>query len=190
MIPVICPFRRRPRARSTSSLSADLFYVAIALLLMAPFAQDPMALAIGATVPWIILSLLARPACRWRWLTSLSTSGFRFLPACCSRSSTARPWVAGFRPNVGRAYWYMLASLVVLALALRLTLASVKPPTASDRAAHLEWRPLDLFSMYVAMLFVAVGCRFAGYMVPALDQPLAAVAMLKVVLLSCCSAPS
>jgi hypothetical protein len=33
------------------------------------------------------------------------------------------------------------------------------------------------------MLFVAVGCRFAAYMVPALDQPLAAVGMLKVTLL-------
>jgi hypothetical protein len=166
------------------SLKRVFFYVAVGLLLVAPFAQDPMALAVGATVPWLILSLLARPGMPvavaylfiYQWLQVF----VRVLQSMVDGEALGG---GVFGPNVGRAYWYMLASLVVMALALRLTLASVKPPTASDRAAHLEWRPLDLFSMYVAMLFVAVGCRFAGYIVPALDQPLAAVAMLKVVLL-------
>ena len=88
-----------------------------------------------------------------------------------------------YGPNVARAYWYMLASLVVMALAMRLVLGNLKPPTVQDRTAHFEWRPLDLFSLYIGMLFVAVGCRFASYALPALDQPLDAVARLKIVLL-------
>jgi hypothetical protein len=172
------------RTFDLQSLKRIFFYVAIALLLMAPFVQDPMALAIGATVPWIILSLLARPGMPvavaylfiYQWLQVFA----RILQSMVDGEALGGGL---FGPNVGRAYWYMLAGLVVLALAVRLTLASLKPPTPSDRLAHLEWRPLDLFSMYVAMLFVAVGCRFAGYLVPALDQPLAAVSMLKVVLL-------
>ena len=66
-----------------------------------------------------------------------------------------------YGPNVARAYWYMLASLVVMALALRMVLGNLKPPTVQDRRAHFEWRPLDLFSLYVGMLFLAVGCRYA-----------------------------
>jgi hypothetical protein len=77
----------------------------------------------------------------------------------------------------------MLASLVALALALRLVLGSMKPATVQSKMVHLEWRPIDLFMLYVGMLFLSVVCRYAAMMVPALDQPLDAVSRLKVVLL-------
>ena len=86
-----------------------------------------------------------------------------------------------YGPNVARAYWYMLASLVVMALAMRMVLGNLKPPTVQDRTAHFEWRPLDLFALYVGMLFLAVACRYAAAFVPALDQPLDAVSRLKIV---------
>ena len=77
----------------------------------------------------------------------------------------------------------MLASLFVIALALRVTLGNLKPPTARDRAGHLEWRPIDIFTMYVATLVLAVACRFAVQVVPGLDQPLDAMSKMKIVLL-------
>ena len=167
-----------------NSLKRGFFYIAVALMFVAPFSQDPMALACGAAVPWLILQIIARPGMPvavvyifiWQWLQIFT----RVLQSVVDNKSIANGL---YGPNVARAYWYMLASLVVMALAMRLVLGNLKPPTVQDRTAHFEWRPLDLFSLYIGMLFVAVGCRFASYALPALDQPLDAVARLKIVLL-------
>src|SRR5215217_655946 len=167
-----------------NSLKRAFFYIAVALMFIAPFSQDPMALAVGAAVPWVILQIIARPGMPasvvylfiWQWLQTFT----RVLQSMVDNESMANGL---YGPNVARAYWYMLAGLVVMALALRMVLGNLKPPTVQDRRAHFEWRPLDLFSLYVGMLVVAVGCRFATAFVPALDQPLDAVSRLKVVLL-------
>ena len=167
-----------------NSLKRGFFYIAVALMFVAPFSQDPMALACGAAVPWLILQIIARPGMPvavvyifiWQWLQIFT----RVLQSVVDNELIANGL---YGPNVARAYWYMLASLVVMALAMRLVLGNLKPPTVQDRTAHFEWRPLDLFSLYIGMLFVAVGCRFASYALPALDQPLDAVARLKIVLL-------
>ena len=178
-------------ARAAPTLLLDLnglkrafFYIAVALMFFAPFSQDPMALAVGAVVPWLILQIIARPGMPvslvylfiWQWLQVFT----RVLQSGVDNESIANGL---YGPNVARAYWYMLAGLVVMALAVRLVLGNLKPPTAKDRTAHFEWRPIDLFSMYIGMLVLSVGCRFAAFMVPALDQPLDAVSRLKVVLL-------
>ncbi|HJT91128.1 MAG TPA: hypothetical protein VJ777_04185 [Mycobacterium sp.] len=166
------------------ALKRGFFYVAVALMFFAPFSQDPVALAAGAVVPWLVLQLLARPAMPvavvylfiWQWMQIFA----RVLQSIVDGESLANGL---YGPNVARAYWYMLASLVVMALAFRMVLGNLKPATPQDRTAHFEWRPMDLFSLYVGMLFLSVGCRFASMMVPALDQPLDAVSRLKVVLL-------
>ena len=44
-----------------NSLKRAFFYIAIALMFIAPFSQDPLALAVGAAVPWLILQIIARP---------------------------------------------------------------------------------------------------------------------------------
>jgi hypothetical protein len=88
-----------------------------------------------------------------------------------------------YGPAVERAYWYMLASLLVMAIAFRLVLASVKEPSLADRTVHLGWRPLDLFSMYVGMLFVSVVCNYVSHLLPTLGQPIDALARLKIVVL-------
>jgi hypothetical protein len=186
-------YRRMPLAVRTpapaavldlNSLKRAFFYIAIALMFIAPFSPDPLALAVGAAVPWVILQIIARPGMPasvvylfiWQWLQTFT----RVLQSMVDNESIANGL---YGPNVARAYWYMLAGLVVMALALRLVLGNLKPPTVQDRRAHFEWRPLDLFSLYVGMLFLAVACRYAAAFVPALDQPLDAVSRLKVVLL-------
>lgn len=167
-----------------NSLKRVFFYVAVGLLFIAPFAQDPMAFAVGAIVPWVILQLLVRPGMPvavaylflWQWLQIFT----RVLQSIVDGESLANGL---YGPNVARAYWYMLASLVVMAVAFRFVLGNAKPPTLQERTAHYEWRPIDIFTMYVAFLFIAVGCRYAAYAVSALDQPLDAFGRVKIILL-------
>ena len=173
-----------PAVLDLNGLKRAFFYIAVALMFFAPFSQDPLAVAVGAAVPWLILQIIARPGMPvsvaylfiWQWLQIFT----RLLQSMVDNESMASGL---YGPNVARAYWYMLAGLVVMALALRMVLGNLKPPTVQDRRAHFEWRPLDLFALYVGMLFLAVACRYAAAFVPALDQPLDAVSRLKVVLL-------
>lgn len=166
------------------ALKRAFFYMAVCLVFFAPTAEDPLAFAVGAAVPWIILQILASPGMPvavvyvfiWQWTQIFA----RVLQAMVDGESLASGL---YGPNVARAYWYMLASLIAMALAYRLVLGRIKPPTVQERTAHFEWRPLDLFGLYIGMLILSVGCRFASLMIPALDQPLAVVAQLKVVLL-------
>ena len=112
----------------------------------------------------------------WQWAQVFA----RVLQAMVDGESLA---TGLYGPNVARAYWYMLASIVVLAVAFRLVLGRLRGPTQQEWTAHREWRPLDLFTVYVGTLIMAVGCSYAGYVVPALDQPLDALSRIKVVVL-------
>ncbi len=166
------------------SLKRAFFYISLGLMLVAPFSLDPIAFAVGAAVPWVILQLIGRPGMPvaiaylflWQWLQIFA----RVVQSIVDGESLANGL---YGPNVARAYWYMLASLLVMAIAFRLVLHAPRQPTARERTAHFEWRPFDIFMMYIAFLFIAVGCRFAAYMVPALDQPLDAFSRVKVILL-------
>jgi hypothetical protein len=173
-----------PRSLDIVGLKRAFFYIAVCLMLFSPFSQDPMAFAVGAVVPWVVLQLTARPGMPaavvyifiWQWMQI-------FARALQSMVDGEALGSGLYGPNVERAYWYMLASLVALALAFRLVLGRARTPTPQDRMAHFEWRPIDLFTLYIVMLFVAMGCRFLGYVVPALDQPLDAFSRMKIVLL-------
>jgi len=167
-----------------NAVKRGLFYLGVALMFFAPFAPDPIALAVGAVVPWLIMQIIVRPGLPvavvylflWQWMQIFA----RVLQSIVDGETLANGL---YGPNVARAYWYMLASLMVMAIALRLVLGNLKPPTPQDRLAHIEWRPNDLFILYVGMLVVAVGCKFGALYVAALDQPLEAVQRLKVVIL-------
>jgi hypothetical protein len=167
-----------------NTLKRAFFYVAIALLFVAPFSQDPMAFAVGAAVPWVLLQIAVRPGLPvavvffllWQWLQTFA----RVLQSMVDGESLANGL---YGPAVGRAYWYMLASLIVLALAARLVLGRLRPPTIEDRRICFEWRPLDLFTLYLGALFVSVVFRYGSMFVPALEQPLDAAAKLKAVTL-------
>jgi hypothetical protein len=166
------------------SLKRAFFYIAAGLMLLSPLSPNPLAFAVGAAVPWLVLQLIARPGMPaaivyifiWQWMQVFA----RVLQSMVDGETLAGGL---YGPNVERAYWYMLASLIALALAFRMVLGNARAPTVLDLTAHFDWRPIDLFALYVAMLFIAVGCRFAAYMIPALDQPLDAVSRMKVILL-------
>jgi hypothetical protein len=108
-----------------NSLKRAFFYIAIALMFIAPFSPDPLALAVGAAVPWVIMQIIARPGMPasvvylfiWQWLQIFT----RVLQAMVDNESIANGL---YGPNVARAYWYMLAGLVAMALALRMVLGT------------------------------------------------------------------
>ena len=170
-----------PRVLDIGTLKRGFFFVAVALMLVAPFSQDPLAMSVGAAVPWLMLQLINRPGMPAGVIYILLYQWLQVFARVLQSMVDGEPMSAGlFGPNVGRAYWYMMASLVVIAVALRFTLWNVK---ASNDRAHFDWRPIDIFTLYIAMLFVAVACRFMAKAVPALHQPLEAAAGMKIVLL-------
>lgn len=170
-----------PRVLDFGSLKRGFFFFAVAMMVVAPFAQDPLAMSVGAAVPWLMLQLVNRPGMPAGVIYILLYQWLQVFARVLQSMVDGEPMSASlYGPNVGRAYWYMMASLVVIALALRTTLGNLK---GSNDRTHFEWRPADIFTMYIGMLFVAVACRYLSKAVPALDQPLDALSKMKIVLL-------
>lgn len=156
----------------------------VALTIFAPFTPDPIEFAVGGFVPWLILRIAGTPTLPaavvfyliWQWLQVYA----RTLVSVTDSEEMARglygPWVVD-------AYWYMLASIVALALAIRAVLGSARPPSPRQATAHLAWRPVDLFQFYLGSLLVSTGGRFLSDVIPALDQPLEPVARIKFIAL-------
>lgn len=161
-------------------LRRAFFVVALALVFVAPFSPDPTEFAVGAFVPWLVLRIVGTatlPAAvmfflLWQWVQIFA----RAILGLIDNEEMAR---GVFGPWVVNAYWYMLASVVTLALAFRVVMGSAKPPSPRLAAAHLGWRPLDIFLVYVGAFLVSTAARIISDSVPALDQPLEAVARLK-----------
>jgi hypothetical protein len=85
--------------------------------------------------------------------------------------------------NVYRAFWYSMASLVVVALAFRLALSGVRPPTDDKLDEHLGWEPSSLFWLFLATSVLSAVASFAAALSPALAPALGAVGALKYVVL-------
>lgn len=156
----------------------------LALVFVAPFTPDPVEFAVGAFVPWLVLRIVGTPTLPaafvyyllWQWLQVYA----RTLVSLTDGEEMARGL---FGPWVLHAYWYMLASIVTLALAIRAVLGSARPPTPHLATAHLAWRPVDLFQVYLGSLLVSTAGRYVSDFIPALDQPMEAVARLKLIAL-------
>ena len=158
--------------------------IGLALVFVAPFSPNPIELAVGAFVPWLVLRIVGTPTLPaalvfyllWQWLQVFA----RTLVGLTDGEDMARGL---FGPWVVDAYWYMLASIVTLALAIRAVLGNTRAPTPRQATAHLAWRPVDLFQFYLGSLLVSSAGRFVADVVPALDQPMEAVARVKFIAL-------
>ena len=51
--------------------------------------------------------------------------------------------------DVYRAFWYAMASLVILAIAFRIFLSGLPPPTDNQLDEHRHWPPMLLFCLYL-----------------------------------------
>lgn len=157
---------------------------AIANLLLAPLMVDPLAYAGGAATPWVLLRIIGTPTMPaaaaylflWQWMQVFA----RILQAQIDGESLG----AGIHgANVTRAYWYMLTSLMVLAVTFRVTLSGLRPASYAEAVAHERWRPADLIIVYVGAIAVSLAFAFAGRLVPPLFQAMDVASRLKIVAL-------
>ncbi len=176
-----------PRTDSAPTLDYALMrngfagFAAISLLL-SPLSNEPLAMAAGGVVPWLLLRIVGTstmPAAVayyfiWQWVQVYA----RVLQA----------WVDGMPialslegPDAPRAYWYMLLSLVVMACVFRLVLGNLKPPAPWQRVAHYRWQPVDIILLYALGSVVAIAMGIGARTVSALAQPFMAMSQVKVV---------
>ncbi len=159
-------------------------YLAIANVLVAPFAPDPLAYGAGGIVPFVLMTIIGRPTMPkaivffllWQW-------GQVFARAIQSVLDGESIGASIDGVDLLYAYWYALASLITLALAFRLVLGNLPSPTVSEYHAHERWRPPDLVMVYFAAIAASVAFTFLGRSVPGVDQPFQAAAQVKVVAL-------
>lgn len=152
-----------------------LFFVFISLA-----CPDPLALAAGAFTPWVILRLVGTPTMPAvvayyllsQWLQVFARAFLALIDGEPMAQSIFGPWVV-------EAYWYMLASTVVLAFALKIVLGGIQPPTEENWSAHLYWRPADVFMIYLGSHLIAqmAGLTFGGV----LFQFFEAIARFKII---------
>ena len=173
----------RPQAVSQldiASLRRAFLMLAFVLAVAAPFMPDPLEFAVGGFVPWIVLSIAGTPTLPaafvlfllWQWLQVFARTLVGATDGESMARSLAGPWVVN-------AYWYMLASIVVLAIAVRVVMGSLKPPAPREATAHLAWGPVELFQFYLFSLVASTAVRYLQDMIPALDQPLEALVRVK-----------
>src|SRR5258708_3268686 len=159
-------------------------YFACLCAVLAPFTPEPVAFFCRASVPCVCLRIVASPTTPaavlyliiWQWLQIFSR-----IPQTWIDGDTLSTGLWG--REVARAYWYMLASLVVLAMTFRVALARLKPPTPAQRTAHYHWQIRDLLLLYIAATVVATAAAVAIRVVPGLAQPVEALSRVKIVAL-------
>lgn len=165
-------------------LQRMFLFLGVAAIIFAPFARDPIAFGVGAMLPYVLLRIINCPGMPvavvylviWQWAQTFARVVQTFPDGEALGASL-------FGPNVERAYWYMLASVTVLALCMRLTLGRLPPPTPQDRTAHARWQPRDLVVLYFASLVLSVLVRFSGLATGALEQPMSALLYVKTLVL-------
>ena len=158
--------------------------VGVLLAMLSPLTRDPLAFAAGGMVPAVAMWLIGRPTMPasviylvlWQWAQTYA----RILQTLADGESLGGGL---YGPNVERAYWYMLASVVTLALAFRVVLGRLPAPTEQSRLWHTRWQPQDLVILYLGTSVLSVMARYAAGMSSALGQPMQALQYLKVLAL-------
>jgi hypothetical protein len=161
-----------------------LLFGGLILQFFTPMARDPVEFGVGAMAPWVLVSIVGSPLMPasiayfllWQWLEVFARAVLTFFDGESMFDGI-------YGPTVGFAYWYMLAGLVAMAVAFRVTLSGLREPSTRLRFAHCEWRANDLFACYLVTLVIAAGYGYGTNALPSLDQQMEAVARLKVVAL-------
>jgi hypothetical protein len=157
-------------------------YFAIAVLFMAPFSPDPLVVAICGFMPWALLFIVDRPRMPSVIVFYLLFVWFEAAARVLLASLDGESLRDGFYgPDVYRAYWYSMASLLVFAVAFRVCLGALPAPPDHQLNEHRSWPPMLLFYLYLvtsALSFVLF--PIAG-LSPGIAQPVLAVGSLKFV---------
>jgi len=176
---LVTPLQIAPRL-DYSMLRKFAFGFGLFIVFISPACPDPLALGVGAFTPWLILRLVGTPTMPAaiayyllsQWLQVFARAFLALVDGEPMAHSINGPWVVN-------AYWYMLASTVALALACKVALGGLQPPSEENWSAHLYWRPVDVFLVYLASSVIAqmAGLTFGG----ALFQFFEAIARVKII---------
>lgn len=160
----VTPVQIAPRL-DYSMLRKGAFGFGVLFVFLSPACPDPMALVVGAFTPWVILRLVGTPTMPAaiayyllsQWLQVFARAFLALVDSEPMAQSIYGPWVVN-------AYWYMLASTVTLAFACKVVLGGIQPPTEEDWSAHLYWRPVDVFLVYLGAHLISqmTGLTFGG----------------------------
>ncbi len=170
-----------PAARLDFGLVSRAFLsIGLALALASPLSPNPFAFAAGAMMPWLLIQIVSTPTMPagilfwllWQWLQIFA----RVVVTVIDSQPMSR---SVFGNAVEDAYWYMMISLVVLALAVRLVLGNLRAPSERDLNWHLNWRPIDAFFVYLASFGLNLAAGYAVSVFPSLYQQIDAVGKFK-----------
>ncbi len=154
--------------------------IGVMLALASPLSPDPFAFAVGAMVPWVAIRIISTPNMppaivfwlTWQWVQTFA----RVLVTIVDSQAMAR---SVFGPSVENAYWYMMVSIIVLALAARAVLGNLRPPSERDLKWHLHWRPIDMFIVYLGSFAMSIAASYGVSLMPSLYQQIDAVGKFK-----------
>ena len=139
-----------------------LYFAGIGLV-MAPFVRDPLAMAGGCFMPWILLTIIDTPRMPsvavyfllWQWVEVASRIAVAIVDSESIGDGVYGPDVAQ------RSVLVLFASLIVLAGALRIALANLPEVPFRRMVEHLSWRPSTLFGA-VGIAIVATPLNWAA----------------------------
>lgn len=156
-------------------------YLAVIGAFAAVFSPDPIATAGGAFVPWLLIRIIGTPTMPaaaaylflWQWMQVYAR-----VPQAWIDNESLSSGLYG--SDVTRAFWYMMASLITIAVMFRLVLGNLKPPSRAQATAHFRWQPRDIVMVYVASVVISMAATLAIRAVPSLGQVLDGVSRLKI----------
>jgi hypothetical protein len=165
-------------------LRKALLCFGVAVLVMAPFSRDPMVVVVCAFMPYVLVGLLDLPRMPsivvyyllWMWFQAAT----RVLIAALDAESLGDGL---FGLDVYRAFWYAMASLVILAIAFRICLSGLPPPTDNQLDEHRHWPPMLLFCLYLVAAALSFALGPLASLSAAIAQPVQAVGSLKFVVM-------
>ena len=155
-------------------------YFGAAGVAVAPFVREPLAVAGGGMMPYLLLTIIDTPRMPsiavffllYQWVEVVT----RVFIGMVDNEGIGEGL---YGANVTRAYWYCFASLLTFAGALRLALGNLPDLPRDQMVAHLSWRPSKLFWAYILIAVVSVPLFYASLISPGLAQPVATLASLK-----------
>jgi hypothetical protein len=181
MDPALAP-RRVGKTRVDFALLQRFFMLfGVVTILGSPFSPDPVAFAVCGATPWVIMRLVGLPTMPaaipyfilWQWMQCFT----RLLQSLIDGEALSK---GDFGPEVETAFWYTLASTLTLAIAFRLVLGNLRPPTREFAEAHKEWATRDLMMIYIGSVIFSLICGYGARFVPSLDQPFEAASHAKI----------
>jgi hypothetical protein len=165
-------------------LRKALLYFGVAVLVTAPFSRDPIVVVICGFMPYVLVGLLDLPRMPsiiayyllWMWFQAAT----RVLIAALDAESLGDGL---YGLDVYRAFWYAMASLIILAVAFRICLGGLSPPSDRQLDEHRYWPPMMLFYLYLAAAALSFALGPLSSLSVGIAQPVQAVGGLKYVVM-------